>query len=397
MYLSRVEEAMYRGDYGGVVETAIKVIVKVGEALGAERLVEVSHVHVSGVSYWNIGDPGLEYIESLSSSGAWFRVYTSVNPVCIDLGGDNGLFGREYASGQKRIMEALERLGVDPVYTCIPYSFREPARHQHLAWGESNAVAVANSVYGARTNREGGPLTIAAAITGRTYYAGLHLMENRVVSTIVSISKDIVYNDLYASLIGLYIGEYVDGIPLIREGYRWSFYMVKEMLASSAASGSHSLVVLDGVTPRDTYLVGDRVDRVSIDKRSLDKFYEEVSSEPGVEGYTLAYIGCPHLDRRDLEYLVERVRRYKGLKRDVLFLVTIPYRYHGLVDGLVKTLESRGIHVAYGVCPIVSVLSRKPDKVLTNSGKALFYLKRLHGFNVALGSIDDIVREVMVE
>ncbi|GAB6147969.1 hypothetical protein JCM10135_05100 [Stetteria hydrogenophila] len=69
MYLTRVEEAMLRGDYGEGVARAMRVIVKVGEALGAERLVEISHAHVSGISYHNLGDPGAELLEELAEAG----------------------------------------------------------------------------------------------------------------------------------------------------------------------------------------------------------------------------------------------------------------------------------------------------------------------------------------
>ncbi len=396
LYLDRVEEAMYRGEYGRAVEIAMKVIVKVGEAIGAERLVKVDHVHVSGVSYRNISDPGLEFIESLASMGGSFQVYTTVNPTCIDLGGLVKVFDQGLVDGQLRIIKALKKLGVKPVYTCIPYSIRKPNMDEHLAWGESNAVAIANSVYGARTNREGGPLTIASALTGRTYYAGLHILSNRVVGVEVFLEQE-MFDEAWASILGLYIGEYVTVIPYIHGASRWGFMEVKEFLASAAASGSHALVVLEGYTPPETYVMGSSVERLCIGMDVLESYYDRVSSTVEVDGYTLVYIGCPHLDSSDLRRLASRVEKYSGLKNNVLFLVTIPYAYYGLFREEIEILRSRGIDVAYGVCPIVSLFREKPDKVLTNSGKALFYLTRWHKLDVGLASIDRILEVVMVK
>ncbi|MEM2347111.1 MAG: aconitase X, partial [Sulfolobales archaeon] len=74
MYLSSIEERMIKGEFGAAKALALKVIVKVGEALGAQELVEVGHAHISGVSYFNVGDAGLEFIEDLVLSGGSVEV-----------------------------------------------------------------------------------------------------------------------------------------------------------------------------------------------------------------------------------------------------------------------------------------------------------------------------------
>ncbi len=387
---------MLNGEYGEAVQLAMRIIVKVGEALRAEKLVEVGHVHISGVSYSNIGDPGLKFIEKLASSNTSFRVFTTVNPTCIDLSGRTSIFSMEYIDGQLRINRALEKLGAYPTYTCIPYEIRRPSPNEHLAWGESNAVAMANSVYGARTNREGGPLTIAAALTGRTYYAGLHLMENRIARYWVRIGYELV-DEADASILGLYIGEHLDDIPLIMGTGGWSTYMVKEFLASAAATGSHALVVLDPITPENTYTVADNPENITIDREEIRRFYNKYSSTPEIHDDTLVYIGCPHLSLSEFRYMVEVISRYKCVRRGVTFLFTIPYSLIDTTSKYMDLLRSKGVHVAYGTCPIVSRFRDKPGKVLTNSGKALFYLSRLHGLDVSLLGFRDIVERVMVK
>jgi len=396
MYLSRIEEKMLSGEYGEAIQLAMKILVKVGESLGAERLVEVNHVHISGVSYSNIGDPGLRFIEKLAEIGGSFRVFTTVNPTCIDLFGKTDIFSKDLIAGQMRIISALEKMGAEPTYTCIPYSIRKPLPNEHLAWGESNAVAMANSYYGARTNREGGPLTIASALTGRTYYAGLHILENRDVKYRVKIEYKVV-DEAEASILGLYIGDKINGIPLVENAETWNFYMIKEFLASAAATGNHALIVLDNITPRDTYIIGHSIENILIDQREIKNLYNKYSSTPDISGKTLVYIGCPHLSVGELRHVANMISKYESVKENVFFLITVPYSFTSEIERYVEILRSKGVIVAYGTCPIVSKFKDKPDKVLTNSGKALFYLSKLHGLEVSLLGLKDIIRRVMTQ
>ena len=389
MYLTKEEERMFNGDYGEAVALAIRTIVKVGEALKASRLVQIKHVHVSGVSFSNIGDPGYRFLKKIAELGGFVKTYTTVNPACIDLAGLSQVFSSELRYGQLLINNVLRQLGVRETYTCIPYIVRRPAIHEHLAWGESNAVVMANSFYGARTNREGGPITVMAALTGRIYYSGLHIFENRVVSTKIEMKVPSL-NDKYAGLLGLYIGERVEGIPKIT-GVSLGFSEMKELFASSAASGNHALVVLDKVTPRHSYVDNNSVEKIIVDKKELDTYYDNISAPLEIYGKVLVYIGCPHLLLQEVEDLIDYILAHGGLKRDIVLLLTIPYHYHKLLSFNIEGLREKGIELVFGACPIVSKLTEKPDIVLTNSGKALFYLTKLHKYRVVLGSLKDIL------
>ena len=395
MYLSRIEEAMLDGEYGEKIALAMRILVKVGETVGAERLVRVRHVHVSGVSYTNIGEPGYEFIRSLFEGGARVSVYTTVNPGCADLGGASAVLDPGLLPLQRAINSVLEGGGVDPVYTCVPYLVRRPVAGERLAWGESNAVAMANSFYGAYTNREAGPLTLAAALTGRTYMAGLHLAENRVVGVRVEAEKPGGFgDDVYGSLLGLYIGEAVQSVPMVARGsLPASFMGVREMLAASAASGSHGLVVLEGVTPRGSYGLGG-YERIGVSSGDLVDLFERVSSPLETRGRVLFYVGCPHLSLSEALWLERLVAGYSGVVRGVDFLVSLPYLYRGFVDDAV--FSSRGITVVYGTCPVVSRFRESYDLVVTNSGKALFYMRRIHGVEVSLASVKEMLGAAMV-
>ncbi len=388
MHLTRRQERILRGEYGWSMAKALEIIVRVGESLGAEKLIEIKHAHVSGISYLNIGEPGLKLLEELAERGGRASVYTTVNPSCIDLSGSSIIIDHSVARQQLLIHKALERMGFNPTYTCIPYLHRPPAPGEHLAWGESNAVVMANSFYGARTNREGGPLALAAALTGYTYYAGLHIMENRVARYRIVI-EDILSERDYSSL-GLWIGENIDDIPLISFKQRPDYGMLKLLFASAAASGSHALIIVDNVTPKGSYRL-DIVERISIDGRELEKYHGDVE----YNGSILGYVGCPHLHPHEFRNLVRLVMKYSRVRRGCGLLVSIPYKYRDYLTGEVSMLRLKGVDVVFGTCPIVSRLTRRFDLVLTNSGKAKFYLSKLHGLRVGLADTDVIVRSVM--
>ncbi|MEB3825136.1 MAG: aconitase X catalytic domain-containing protein, partial [Desulfurococcales archaeon] len=219
LYLTREEERIYNGEYGEALQKAIRVIVKVGEALGASRLIRIRHAHVSGISYNNIGDAGLGFIEDLYRSGARFKVETTINPVGTDMDNPYIVPGvtPEFVSKQAKIIKYLSAMGAKPVMTCTPYYVDTIKPGWHLAWGESSAVAYANSVIGAWTNREGGPLALLAGILGKTYYAGVHLPENRLPRTRIVVEK-YVEDQAYAGIIGKLVAEKTRRKPPLVQG-----------------------------------------------------------------------------------------------------------------------------------------------------------------------------------
>jgi len=157
MYLSREEEAVYQGERGETLARMMQILVALGDIYGAERLVAVRSVQIAGVSYKNIGAAGLEWIAGLQGRVA---VPSILNPAGMDLlrwremGIDEG-----FAERQRAVVQAYERLGVSVDCTCTPYQIYDSlaARGDHLAWSESSAVSYANSVIGARSNREAAP------------------------------------------------------------------------------------------------------------------------------------------------------------------------------------------------------------------------------------------------
>ena len=196
MYLTKEEEKTLAGEEGEVYERMLRLLVRLGEIYGADRMIPVGSVQVAGVSFKSIGEPGLEFLEDYASKGAKVKVLTYLNPAGMDMEGWKELgFPEDFAGKQVRIMNAFKRMSIVITATCTPYlAGNLPRFREHLAWSESSAVSFANSVIGARTNREGGPSALAAGLCGVTPNYGLHLEENRKPSIVVKVDAELNYN-----------------------------------------------------------------------------------------------------------------------------------------------------------------------------------------------------------
>lgn len=381
MHLTRYEEEMLNGEFGEVKAKALKTIVKVGEALGAEELVRVHHVHISGVSYFTIGDAGLEFLEEASKGRV--EVYTTCNPAGLDLDRCFELGFTEVECGKQReIISCLERMGVETTCTCTPYYLRRPRFREDLAWGESNAVLYANSVLGARSNRLGGPLTVMAALTGRAPRTGLYLEEERKPTVKIVPSKK-PENEYEWGSFGYELGKVVGtGVPYldVKPGDEES---LRSFLAGVGTSSSIGLVLLDGISPEAKRLGRE-------DLSGLEKVIVEYEHDVECGDFEAVIVGCPHYRFEDLVKVEGILRKFEGRVKIPFYILTGRTTYNDCVrSGIVGRLESRGISVIKGACLIVSKLRYK--KVLTNSSKASYYLSNFQKIEVSTASLREIL------
>ncbi len=393
MYLTSWEERALDGEFGEALATAMRVIVEVGEALDAEKLIPISHAHISGVSVHNIGIEGVEFIEEMALKGARVSVYTTANPCSIAyLKKYRDVYGEKLYELQRRVVRALSMIGVDNrSYTCIPYVLRRPVLGEHLAWAESSAVIYANSVLGARTNREGGPVALMAAIAGRTYYAGLHIDENRVPKVLVRVELD-VNSIAMASAVGLYIGETTSEIPLIQVRLVADSVMkevlIKSMLASIATTSSLAMVFLDGITPELQRIRTEisNLEKLNVDLKDIKHYFEASCSN-------VLLLGCPHMTMTEIRAIVGEIIKVEQLKKLGIekLMVAVP-RLVELIGGdtyneITRHFAKHGIELEFlpGVCPVVSDLrSVGLESVSTVHGKARHYIPRLAGVKACL-------------
>lgn len=364
LHLTREEEAVLDGERGAALGRIMELLVAIGDVYGADRLVEVESVQVSGVSYGTIGDAGLEFLEDLSEGDLETCVPSTLNPAGMDLERWEGMGVPEgFAEKQLRIVEAYSSMGVKPTCTCTPYHLDPPSFRDHLAWGESSAVSFANSVLGARTNREGGPSALAAALVGKTPRYGLHLEENRLPDVEVEVGFRPKGRAGYGAL-GLDIGEVVgDRVPSIGVPSP-SRDELKSLGAAMAATGSVALYHVPGVTPEIDTMDGGPCEKLTV---------EEPRETTTGEDVDLVALGCPHLSGDEL-------RRAASLVVQVstpLWLFASAEVREGNPDA-VKQLEDAGARVFADTCMVVSPLREMGfERVMVDSGKAFTYLPGL--------------------
>ncbi len=348
--------------------------------VGAEEFVQVRSVHVSGVSYATIGDWGKRWLSKISEMARVREgVLATSNPAGMDVLSWRKMGVPEsFARGQLEIVEHLTRMGIVPSLTCTPYLVGNlPRRGEHISWGESSAVAFANSVIGARTNREGGVKTIVAAVTGLTPKYGMHLEESRKPDLKVVVEPgDWSYMDY--TLLGYLTGEESpSSVPCY--SVSGDIDQVKGLGAGGAASGSIEMFHL-GSCPVER--------RLEVFKRDLEDLRERLSSFDG--GTDLVAIGCPHLSLRQLREIASLMM---GRRAKVPFwLYTSRASLAQLPEYLNKSLEKAGVKVWADTCMVVSPLERMGvRKVTTNSAKAAKYLRSLRGLDVELLKIREIL------
>ncbi len=387
MELTKKEELMLGGSEGVGVQKAMEILVALGEIYGAERMVEIKSAQVAGVSYRNLGDAGLEFLEEWASQGAKARVLATLNPAGMDLCEWRDLgFSEGFAVKQLRVIDAYKRMGVDATCTCTPYlAGNLPCFGDHLAWSESSAVSYANSVIGARTNREGGPSALAAAIVGRTPMYGLHLEENRRAGFIIDVECRLESVSDFGAL-GYIVGKIIgNSIPFFKGIKKANLDQLKSLGAAMAASGAVALYHMEGITPeaqrKDVIL--DDAERIIIN--NLNKGFDALDSDVDVIDFVA--IGCPHASLEEIEQVAKLL---DGRVVKATLWVTTSSKVKDLAKkrGILKRIEASGAHIVADTCMVVAPIEELGFRnMATNAGKAAFYAPAHSKTNVRFGSL----------
>ncbi len=363
---------------------ALELLVALGSMNGAERLIPVTSAHVSGASYKLMGDAGLEFLEDFALD-ARVAVPTTVNPLGTDLRQWQELgVPQEFAKKQTRIARAYETMGVRPVYSCTPYLLGvRPKPGEHVAWSESNAVCFANSVLGARTNREGGPSALAAAIVGATPDYGLHQDAGRQPTVLVEVRTRL--DGIGFSLLGLLAGtEAGDGIPYFR-GFRASEEDLKWLGAAAASSGGVAMFHLEGVTPEWRRAKTRGLRKVTVTARDLADVKAHYTDGRDAD---LIALGSPQLSADELRAIAALVERRPP--RLPVWVFTSRIVRDGCLEA-VESIERHGGRVLADTCLEVTLLEHGFTTVATPSGKGAYYLPSLCRQKVILDDIETLL------
>jgi hypothetical protein len=374
MFLTKEEDGILRGDSGPVPAKCMQLLVKLGEIYGASKMIDVSSCQAAGVSYKSIGDPGLEFLNGFVEEGAKVKVPTFLNPAGMDMECWQSMNVKpEFAKKQKEIIDAFAKMGIITTCSCTPYLFGNlPRFGEHIAWSESSAISFANSVIGARTNREGGFSALASAITGKTPEHGLHLDENRLPGIQIDISAELADMADFGAL-GYFVGHAVKNkIPFFNGVKKCKTEDLKNLGAAMAASGSVALYHIQGITPESRNFEPNSLhDKIFFGKEELEKSYNDMSD---CEEPDLIVLGCPHASIIELEALAHLLKG-KKLKKEFWVCTSRAMKTWSDKMGFTKDIVSAGAKLVCDTCMVVSPLEETGHKCIgTNSGKAAKYI-----------------------
>ncbi|MCW3996908.1 MAG: aconitase X catalytic domain-containing protein [Candidatus Bathyarchaeota archaeon] len=389
MELTKQEQAMLDGKEGYAVRKSMEILVALGEIFGAKSLIDVGSVQVAGVSYHNLGDAGLEFLDSLAADGK-VKVLTTLNPAGMDLENWQQLgISPEFAEKQNLVIDAFQRMGILVSCTCTPYLIGNlPLYGEHVAWSESSAVTFANSVLGARTNREGGPSALAAAFVGKTPNYGLHLDENRVPDVHVQVNTELSKLSDWGAL-GYAVGKKAENkIPYITGIKTADLDSLKSFCASVVTYGAKPLFYVKGVTP-GAEAQKQPAQTVTIESADIKNAYDNINDQ--VSDIDFVCVGCPHCSIKEIQQIADLIKGKKVARGTELWVATSRTAKQ-LSDkrGYTAIIEEAGGKFACDTCMAVAPLKGRFKALATTSAKGCFY-SRQNLMKTKMGSMKECV------
>ncbi len=377
MNLTREEERMLNGEFGQGIQSAIELLVAIGDAYDAEKMIPITRAHAA--SSGQEGD--LYFVELLAKGGAKCRVPTSTNPV-YDIEFFHGLFEvpSDEAEVARRVMEAYKRVGAILSWSCVPYLTENiPLFGETVAFSESSATPYVNSVIGATTNREAAQSALAAGVVGKTPKYGLHIKENRKGTVLIKVEAALKDSFDY-TLLGEFVGKQIGfGIPVLTGiTRRPSTEELINFCAMSNTSGAVSMFYMPGFTVEartveEAFQGDDPKDKIVVTDAELERTWEELQTANGKIDFVM--LGCPHYTLKQVAEAARLLER-KKIHSGVLFWICTSATTKTLAKrmGYVDTIENAGGYVVVDTCIDEPCWSVYRDKVgMTDSPKCAYY------------------------
>ncbi|MFX0071500.1 MAG: aconitase X [Candidatus Hermodarchaeota archaeon] len=396
MNLDKEEKEMLEGKYGKAAQKSMEILITLGEIFDAESMVEVCGVQIAGVSYANLDEAGLEFLSEMAKDGN-VRVLTTLNPAGMDRENWQVLgIDAKFAKNQNRAIDAFAKMGIITTCSCTPYLIgNSPHYGQHLAWAESSAVCYANSVIGARTNREGGPSALASALTGKTPIYGYHLDENRHAEVLFIVNSSVKGTDEFGVL-GKIIGDKLvklgKKIPYIVGISSATVEELKSFCASVATYGGTALFHMEGITPEFNKYPKPNKDIVEINQNDLDRTRAELIDDEAEIDFIS--IGCPHASIHEIAQLANLLEG-KKVKKEFWITTARPTKRIADEAGYSKIIEDSGAKFAADTCCVVAPIKGRFKGIMVDSAKACYYGRAKNKFKVKIGTIQECVEEAI--
>lgn len=403
MRLNDEEEAMRRGAFGDVCRIAIEHQIHVGQFFGAADFVPVTQAHIMADTE-SLGRAGIEWLEMLGrvdEGRARVRIPTITDPRGTDfakvsvLGQDPWMVGLE-----RRAVTAFEALGVLMTDTCINYqTVQAPTRNEHVAFGDTGVVIYSNSICGARSNYEGGPSALSAALTGRTPRYGYHLDRHRQATLRFVVEHTPTSLNEWGAL-GAVIGRHTNDywqVPVV-EGLAPApgSDEMKHFGAAMASFGSVALFHLVGITPEAPTLADVGGDRLPVARRitraDIDALVQGYAGDPAID---VVVFSAPQLSLYELRRLAALCEG-KHFVKPLLAVTSPQVKPDADRMGFTSAIEAAGAHVLSGMCFYQSYAREIAEanswkRLATNSAKLVNILGG-YGYVPTLASMEDCVR-----
>jgi len=400
MKLTDEEEALRSGKFGRAAQWAIAHQIQVGDYLGARDFVAVRQAHVM-VDTESLGVAGVEWLERLARLPAperRVRIPTITDPRGTDFGAAHRLKQQPWMLDlERRAIAALEALGVLMTNTCINYqTIMPPVLGEHVAYGDTGVVIYCNSVCGARSNFEGGPSALAAALTARTPRYGYHLEERRRATLVVNVGftpRELNEWGALGGIVGRLAGDYwqvpaivgIERVPTSDE--------MKHFGAALASYGSVALFHMAGITPEarrldEVLAPGRSVRSHDVGEADIRAFQESYAA--AIETVDVVVFSAPQLS---LVEMAQVAGLLDGRRATIPLLIVTSPQVKGDADrmGLTARIEEAGGTVLSGMCFYQSYAREMAEangwrRLATNSAKLVNILGG-YGYRPALMSM----------
>lgn len=404
MILTEEQKAILDGAKGEVHAKVMETVIRYGELFGAEKLVPVTSKYNHLVTSFGLKmiKPVYELMDELIEAGALSTQKFSMDPRPIDKNVpasflQNFIFSKFMYSKQDDYEAQLEKLGLmsKDAFTCTCYMDEvgnKPEKGEVLSWAESSAVVYANSVLGARCNRNSGIIDIMGSIAGYVPYFGLLTDEGRKATWVVEVKTT---KKPEAQLLGSAVGmKVMDAVPYVKGLDKWfggelddaACTYLKDFGAATASNGAVGLYHIDGLTPeakeQGEALIAEGTQVYVIDDAELQRVYESYPVIWKNKDATpkLCFMGCPHMSLEQLKSWTDKVEA--GLKAAGNKKVLIPTVFTAapaVIAEFEKTeyaarLKATGVVVSY-ICPLMYMNNPLSGKmpVITSSNKLRTY------------------------
>jgi hypothetical protein len=401
MRLNDEETAMLAGEVGAVRRWAISHQIAVGEFFDAADFVPVSQAHIMADTE-SLGEAGVRFLEGLAGAPEAerrVRVPTITDPRGLDFAvyrrlGQTG----EMAALEQRAIDALRAFGVLMTDTCINYqTIMAPVRGEHMAYGDTGVVIYSNSVLGARSNFEGGPSALAAALTGRTPRYGYHLDACRRATKrfrLTTAPRDLSEWGALGGIVGEACGSYWE-VPVI-EGIETvpGSDALKHFGAALASFGSVALFHMPGITAEEAVFAGLPPPANTIARGGIEAFLARYAAPE--DKLDVVVFGAPQLSLFEMD-AVARALDGRALHQDTAVIVTTSPEIKHAADrmGLTSRIEASGAVVAQGICFYQSYAREMAEangwtRLMTNSAKLVNIIGG-YGYRPTLASLERCV------